>query len=283
MSQLYRSVGISKQATHQYTARQVVFDQKVEQLVLEAEEIRKEHPGCGVEKMYRTLKPGFMGRDRFVDLFMGLGYRLRRAKNYRRTTMASKLYYPNLIKGLELTAPSTVWQSDITYLEVGNRFYYGAFILDVYTRKVVGYQVSDHLRATANLEALRMALKEHSPPRIHHSDRGSQYIYTRYVELLKSKGCDLSMGLCAQDNAYAERFHRTLKEEYLNHWKPVNFHQLRRCVKKTVDHYNQKRTHGNLQELSPLDFERYWAILPNDRKPSMTIFNDELLTNSGQH
>lgn len=283
MNQFYRTIGISKQAIHQYVTRQVTFDQKVDQLVVEADELRKEHPGCGVEKMYRTLTPGFIGRDRFVDLFMGLGYRLRRAKNYKRTTIASKLYYPNLIKGLELTAPSMVWQSDITYMEVGNRFYYGVFILDVYTRKVVGYQVSDHMRATANLEALRMALTEHPPPQIHHSDRGGQYIYSEYIELLKSKGCDLSMGLYAQDNAYAERFHRTLKEEYLNHWKPASFHQLRRCVKKAVDHYNQKRIHGNLQELSPVDFERYWAILPDDRRPPMTIFNNELLTKNGQH
>jgi len=283
MNQLYRTVGISKQAIHQYRTRQVAFDQNVEQLVLEADELRNEHPGCGVEKMYRTLRPGFMGRDRFVNLFMDLGYRISRIKNYRRTTIASKLYYPNLIKGLELTTPSWVWQSDITFVEVGNRFYYGVFILDVYTRKIVGYQVSDHMRATANVKALLMALKDHSPPRIHHSDRGSQYTYREYVTLLKSNGCEISMGLTAQDNAYAERFHRTLKEEYLKYWKPSNFYQLKRCVKKAVDHYNQKRSHENLNDLSPKQFENYWSMLPINRRPSMTIFNNESITKNGQH
>ncbi len=283
MNQLYRAIGISKQAIHQYATRQAVFDQKVEQLVLEADGIRQEHPGCGVEKMYRTLKPGFIGRDRFVDLLMSLGYRLRRAKNYKRTTRASKLYYPNLIKGFELTSPLTVWQSDITFIEVGNRFYYGVFILDVYTRKIVGYQVSDHMRATANVKALLIALKDHPPPRIHHSDRGGQYIYEEYVDLLKSNRCDISMGLTAQDNAYAERFHRTLKEEYLHYWKPTNFYQLKRYVKRAVDHYNQKRTHENLNDVSPMDFEKDWSLLPINRRPSLSIFNDELLTKSGQH
>ncbi|MGM0934980.1 MAG: DDE-type integrase/transposase/recombinase, partial [Bacteroidota bacterium] len=108
------------------------------------------HPGCGVEKMYYTLKPGFIGRDRFVETFIQLGYRLKRKKNYRRTTIAGKIYYPNKIKGLEINTPSVVWQSDITYYRVGDKFYYAVFIIDVYTKKVVGYRVSDHMRGTAN-------------------------------------------------------------------------------------------------------------------------------------
>ena len=161
--------------------------------------------------MYDTLKPGFIGRDRFIALMMRLGYRLKRNKNYKRTTIASKLYYPNLIKGRLVSAPSVVWQSDITYILVGSCYYYAVFIMDVYTKKIVGYQVSDHMRGTANLAALRMALQTHPAPRIHHSDRGSQYTYKRYVEMLKTKGSQLSMCLSAQDNAYAERINRTIK------------------------------------------------------------------------
>ena len=103
---------------------------------------------------------------------MQLGYRLKKKKNYKRTTIASKLYYPNLIKGLLVSSPSTVWQSDITYMLIGDRYYYAVFIIDVYTKKVVGYQISDHMRGTANLAALKMALKHHQTPVIHHSDQG---------------------------------------------------------------------------------------------------------------
>ena len=283
MNQLYRTIGISKQAIDQYAKRHYRFDQKTEQLVLEADEIRKEHPGCGVEKMYYTLRPEFIGRDRFIDLFMQLGYRVKRAKNYRRTTISSNIYYPNLIKGMRLSAPSTVWQSDITYIDVDNKFYYGVFITDVYTRKIVGYQVSDHMRATANLKALQMALKDNPAPRIHHSDRGSQYTYKEYIELLKKSGSTISMGLIAQDNAYAERIHRTIKEEYLNHWKPQNFYQLKKDIKKAVDHYNNRRQHNSLNRMMPVGFEKKWSTLPEKQKPLMTIFNDELVNQNGQH
>lgn len=251
LNQLYSSVGISKQAVHQYAHRQTVFDQQVSQLVMEVDELRAEHPGCGVEKMYHSLKPGFMGRDRFVELFMDLGYGLKKARNYRRTTLSGKIHYPNLIGGMRVNGPSQVWQSDITYIQVGSRFYYAVFIVDVYTKQIVGYQVSDHMRAQANLQALRMALKHHKPPKIHHSDRGSQYTYKHYTSLLKSLGCIISMGLCAQENAYAERVNGTIKQEYLEYWNPGSLLELKRMVRKAVKNYNEKRVHQALNYKTP--------------------------------
>lgn len=278
MNQLYKSVGISKQAVYQYQERQRVFDRKVSDLLIEAEDLRKIHPGCGVEKMYSVLKPDFMGRDRFVDLFMDLGFRLRKKKNYRKTTIASKIYYPNLIKGMEVYAPSVIWQSDITYIEVNGKFYYAVFIIDVYTKKIVGYQVSDSMRAVANVKALKMALAENKAPEIHHSDRGSQYVYKVYVELLKQRGTRISMALSAQDNAYAERINRTIKEEYLDYWKPTNFYQLKKYVKNAVNHYNNKRPHNHLNKMTPIEFENNWFNNLNFSKPKITIFDNECLT-----
>jgi transposase InsO family protein len=243
---------------------------------MEADDLRREHPGCGVEKLYFTLKPNFIGRDRFVDTFMQLGYRVRTYKNYRRTTYASNIYYSNLIKGLEITSPSVVWQSDITYIRVGDNYYYAVFILDVYTRKIVGYQVSDHMRATANVKALMMAFKDHQAPMVHHSDRGSQYTYKDYISLLKQSGCSISMGLIAQDNAYAERINRTIKEEYLNYWKPQNFQQLKQKIKKAVENYNTKRAHKSLNYLTPKQFELQWSTLELKERPLMVIFDDEI-------
>ena len=109
MNLFYKTIGISKQAVYQYYKRQTVFDEKVNGLIIEADELRAEHPGCGVEKMYYTLKPDFIGRDRFMVLFMQLGYRVKRNRNYRRTTYASKFYYPNLIKGMVVRSPSVIW------------------------------------------------------------------------------------------------------------------------------------------------------------------------------
>lgn len=275
MNLFYKSIGMSKQAVHQYEKRQAVFDEKVAQLVIEVDELRDDHPGCGVEKMYHTLEPEFIGRDRFIELLMDLGYRLKRKRNYRRTTYSSKVNYPNLIKGMTIGAPSVIWQSDITYIEVGGRFYYAVFILDVYTRKIVGYKVSDHMRATANLKALQMALKRHPAPLIHHSDRGSQYTYGQYLALLKRNNCSISMGLIAQDNAYAERIHRTIKEEYLDHWNPKTFNQLKQQVKRAVNNYNSKRIHNEINRKTPNDLEYQCIKNKNQDLKKLTIFNNE--------
>lgn len=243
--------------------------------MLQADVLKKEHPGCGVEKMYYSLKPDFIGRDRFIDTFMGLGYRVVKHKNYRKTTRSVSTNYANLIKGLQVNSPSTVWQSDITYIRIGEKYHYAVFIIDVYTKKIVGYQVSDHMRATANLLALKKALKGNKAPKIHHSDRGSQYIYKDYIGLLQSKDCKISMALSAQDNAYAERINRTIKEEYLKAWKPISFQGLKKQVKKAVEHYNKVRPHYHLKNLSPEQFEQKWKLTSHKNKPLITIFNHQ--------
>jgi len=275
MNQLYNAVGISKQAVCQYAKRQLTFDTKLNQLMLEADELREDHPGCGVEKMYHTLQPNFIGRDRFIDTMMQLGYRLKKVKNYKRTTIAGKKFYPNLIKGLRINAPNTIWQSDITYIPIDGKHYYAVFIIDVYTKEIVGYKVSDNMRGQANVDALAMALKNNKAPRIHHSDRGSQYTYGMYINLLKGNNSSISMALSGLDNAYAERINRTIKEEYLNYWKPKTFNELKKYMKKAVYNYNNNRQHKHLPKMSPIEFKKYWKGLNEEDRTIITIFNNE--------
>lgn len=253
-------------------------------LLHEVEELRKEHPGCGVEKMYYALKPEFIGRDRFVDLLLNLGFRLKTKKNYKRTTYPVSVQYPNLIKGMEVYAPSIIWQSDITYMYVKEeeKFYYAVFIIDVYTKKIVGHQLTNSMRAVANIKAMEMALNNNKAPKIHHSDRGAQYVYKPYIELLKANNSKISMALSAQDNAYAERINRTIKEEYIDYWKPKNYEQLKKCVDKAVYQYNNTRPHDNLGKLSPVNFEENWHKNKYFSKPRFTIFNNEKLLETGQ-
>lgn len=283
LNKLYTVAEVTKQGFRQYRERQLLFDANIQVLISEVDLLREEHPGCGLEKMYDTLKPGFIGRDRFIELFMDLGYRVRRYKNYHRTTYSTNRYYPNLIKGYRVNAPSTIWQSDITYIRLGEKFYYAVFILDVYTRKIVGHKVSGHMRATANIAALKMAFKENEPPLIHHSDRGSQYVYEEYLSMLTEQKCQISMGLTAQDNAYAERINQTIKDEYLRHWKPSTFEQLTSDVNRAVNHYNRKRIHKNLNKMTPLKFEEKWSTYSSENKPILKIFNNEIQSQNGQH
>lgn len=276
MKSVYQIAGVSRQAVHNHFKHQAIFQEKLSGLILEADILREEHPGCGVEKMYYTLRPDWLGRDKFVALFMSLGYRVKTQKNYQRTTIPVHSKYQNLIQGLMVQDMNIVWQTDITYFLISGQYYYLVFIIDVYTKKIVGYQASDHLRAEANITALTMAIKNSSGSLvdlIHHSDRGSQYIDKDYIGLLKRKQIQISMGAKAQDNAYAERINGTIKNEYLKYWEPQNLRQLRRMLKKAVNHYNHKRIHDELPEkMTPAQFEKSLVDLTSQRRPTVIIY-----------
>jgi transposase InsO family protein len=260
-----------------YAKRQSQWDMDVLELQLAAEALRRDHPGCGVEKMYYILRPDFIGRDRFIELMMELGWRLKRPRNFRRTTFYAGNNYPNLIKGMEICSPSVLWQSDITYIALGEQFYYAVFIIDVYTKKIVGYHVSGSMRAIANIKALTMALKQNQAPLIHHSDRGSQYVCHDYTGILKKIHTRISMGVKAQDNAYAERINRTIKEEYIDRWKPKSYEDLKTKIGKAVHNYNYHRPHNHLNKMTPVGFENACRNDNSFCKPIITIFDDNKL------
>jgi len=170
-----------------------------------------------------------------------------------------------------------VWQTDITYFEVGNSFYYIIFIIDIYTKVIRGYQVSDHMRAEANLKALSMALKEapHTAGLIHHSDRGGQFTDLKYRDLLTTHGIHISMGLIAQENAYAERINGTIKNEYLNYKTINSLADLKREVKKAVEHYNEKRIHKYLPgKQAPREFEKELLHLSTQNRPKVIVYTE---------
>lgn len=253
-----------------------VFNAKLSELVVQADAIRQEHPGCGVEKMYYTLKPDWLGRDRFIEIMMALGYRLKQSKSYARTTLPASYQYTNLIDGMVLWGKNQLWQTDITYYRVGEQFYYLVFITDVYTKQILGYRASNHLRATANILALKMALRtcgKLSASLIHHSDRGSQYIDHTYTTLLFKYGIHVSMGYKAQDNAYAERVNGIIKNEYLRFKNIQSFNQLNKELKKAVNHYNNKRLHRSLpMKSTPDNFEKELLHLDCQKRPTVIVY-----------
>ena len=276
LNMLYQSVGISKQAVHQYLQAKSLFEEQLCGLLVQVDELRSEHPGCGVRKMYDTLKPDFVGRDQFIALMMGFGYRLKRTKSYVRTTFAGFYKYPNYIEGCIVYDINQVWQSDITYILIGENFFYLVFIIDVYSRRIVGHAASDHMRSEANLKALELALKVRKGNRldklVHHSDRGSQYISDQYTNKLKKKGITISMGLIATDNAFAERVNGIIKNEYLNYWDIKNLGQLQKAVQKAVSHYNTKRIHRGLpKSQTPINYEKRILNLSPKNKDKVLI------------
>jgi putative transposase len=161
--------------------------------------------------------------------------------------------------------------------DVCGSFCYIVFIIDIYTKVIRGYQASDHMRAEANLSALKMALQKNTNVNglIHHSDRGSQFIDNAYRELLAANGMLLSMGLIAQENAYAERINGTIKNEYL-HYKTINsLADLKRELKKAVEHYNTKRIHRHLPgKQCPAQFESQLLHLSTQNRPKVIVYTE---------
>lgn len=280
MNRLLHIAGISKQSFYK-KLRLAHTDKslKIAALISEADAIRKEHPGCGVEKIYDTLKPNWIGKNNGVALLYAYGFKLARKINYQRTTIAVSSCYQNLIEGMLITNKNQVWQSDITYIKIDNRFYYLVFIVDVYTKELLGYNVSDSLQAEANLKALSMAFesqKNHNlQGLIHHSDRGSQYIDERYLKQLQQKGIWISMGNKASENAYAERLNGIIKNEYLKKWSIKDLADLKKKTARAVKHYNNKRIHRHLpRNYTPVHFAQASVHLATQNRPKVIIYTD---------
>ena len=278
MNQLYRSIGISKQAVHKHQNSFLDEQERLIGLATEVDQIRSEHGGCGVEKMYYMIKPEGIGRDKFIESMMKMGYRIQHPKNFIRTTYSIKEhYYPNLISGLQIMSINRVWQTDITYYQVGNKFCYITFIIDVYSRRIIGYYASENLRAEANIKALTMAFKTRKGMElnmlIHHSDRGSQYIDKQYNNLLNDNSISISMSMSAYENAYAERINGIIKNEYLKYKSIESITQLRSQLTKAVNHYNNKRIHNGLPfKQSPVQFEEKLLSLSTQRRPKVIVY-----------
>lgn len=274
--EVYAVLDTSRQALSQYMRRRDAYEDAVYSAELMLLAHRSDHGGLGLEKAYFMIQPEGLGRDAFVREMTLLGHSLERKKSYYRTTRSNGLRYPNLIKLLTIIGLNRVWQSDTTYYLVGNKFYYLTFIIDVYSRLIVGYSVSDNLKAKANVAALKMAFRSRRgmdlSELIFHSDGGSQYRSEGFVEALRSRGISSSMCTTALDNAYAEKINDVIKNEYLVYWQIDNFTQLKRCVKKAVDNYNKVRHHGQLpMRVAPLEFEDYLRDSKTDKPPVLLI------------
>ena len=185
-------------------------------------------------------------------------------KRKRRTTDSQHPYprYPNLVKGLEITYPEQVWVSDISYVRLQDEFVYLAIIMDVFTRALRGWCLSRSLDQELTLTALRGALSTHVPE-IHHSDQGVQYAAADYIDLLRAHDIQISMAEVgkAEENGYAERVIRTIKEEEVDLSEYFDFADAARQIGHFIeDVYMTKRIHSSLGYLTPAEFEQAYRL-----------------------
>jgi putative transposase len=215
--------------------------------------------------MHQLRKAGLViGRYKVRRLMQLAGISVKRRRKYRITTR-SKHHYPvspNFIEGnFQTDIPNKVWVSDITYVKTMEGWLYLAVVMDLFSRKVVGWSLARHMKVELVEGALLMAIGRRKPDLglIHHSDRGSQYACDQYRRLLEAHGMTSSMsrsGNCL-DNAVAERFFRTLKSECLLNWKEMPSEAVRHDIVDYIEmFYNSERLHSYNGYLSPNDFEK---------------------------
>jgi transposase InsO family protein len=183
-------------------------------------------------------------------------------RRFIKTTDSQHLYrvYPNLLKGLEITDMNQLWVADITYIRILTGFVFLAVMLDVFSRRVVGWALAKRIDHRLTLEALRMALRTRKPRAglIHHSDQGVQYACTQYVKELEEHEVCISMSAKGNpyDNAYAESFFKTLKNEEVHLWEYESFTDVVERIPEFIEQvYNRKRVHSGIQYLPPEEFE----------------------------
>ena len=263
MNQICGILGISRQGYYKGIKEKAVIDLKEEMVLHLVHSIRRKLPKLGGKKLYIILIPDLkrmgikLGRDKLFDLLGRNELLIHRKKQYERTTNSFHRFriHDNLIKGLVPVQSNAVYVSDITYIRAEGSFCYLALITDLYSRKIVGWDVSDSLNMEGSMRALRMAIRDKGDLTglIHHSDRGIQYCSNDYAELLTGRGILISMAEKGNpyENAVAERLNGILKEEFMlgENFKTKDL--VNRAVKEAIETYNELRPHMSIGYMTP--------------------------------
>ena len=247
-------------------------------------ELRKDMGRMGGRKLWHEINeahPKMISRDKLFDILDKYHLKVHRRKRTVRTTWSESWLhsFPNLVKGLILTAANQVWVSDITYIETKAGFVYLHLVTDAYSKKIMGWCLSPSLHADATISALQMAIRNAGcdlKGLIHHSDRGCQYCCEKYVKLLQDNGIEISMTQDGdpRDNAIAERVNGILKTEWLYDDHFIGFEDAYRRVAEVINLYNNKRPHLSLNYKTPAEAhletgqqKRVWKNYDKGNKP----------------
>jgi len=176
--------------------------------------------------------------------------------------------YPYLLDNLVITAPNQVWSTDITYIPTRYGWVYLVAILDLFSRKVLGWRLSATLEAAPCVELLETMIEKYGPPEILNQDQGSQYTSNDWIALAKRHGILLSMAGkgCCYDNIHMERFWRSLKQEEVYLTEYVTLKDARQGISLYIEQYNTKRLHQHLGYKTPEELFKNGSIWKNEKK-----------------
>ena len=253
-------------------------DMKLRQII---EEIHLELPGYGYRRIREhLLRQGIRVNSKRIKRVMktySLFSCLKKLMKQRGGAAGVKLFFPNLIRGMKLTGPNQIWATDLTYIKLIREYVYLNAVIDVYTRKIVGWAISRDLSHKFCLQSLDLAVKKYKPPAgiIHHSDRGVQYACIDYVEYLNKNKFQISQSRIAtpEDNAFIESFFKTMKKEevYFKDYKTMSdvINNLPRFIDEV---YNTKRLHSSLGYKTPEEFETEVLKLKPAKRPVQKLW-----------
>lgn len=235
------------------------------------EQLLVDFPTCGYQRATRYLRrEGFrVNPKRVYRLMQEAGWLQARSRRTVRTTDSQHGFpvYPNLLPDCgwrTLTAPNQAWGADLTYVRLGEGFCYLAVLLDLFSRRIVGWDLSDSLEAKGAVAALQRALAARQPPAgwIHHSDRGVQYACQEYVTQLRAAAARISMTAVGEpkQNAPTERWMRTVKEEEVDLQEYRTLTEAKQAIGCFIEEaYNRRRLHSALGHRPPSEFEEIFA------------------------
>jgi putative transposase len=222
-----------------------------------------EHPTKGVLGMVDFIKTFgiLIGPKRIRRLLRKMGVMAIYPRRNLSKLGFAKYIHSYKLRGLEITHSNHVWCIDITYIPMEHGFLYLTAIIDVYSRYIVGWSLSNTLGAECSLKVLKQAVAEHGKPEILNSDQGSQFTSPIWIEYLEGQGITISMDGRgrALDNIYIERFWRTLKQEYIYIWPAEDGNALIKGLNEYLNYYNNQRTHQSLDRKTPYDWYEYAA------------------------
>lgn len=255
-------VGITRQ--RYYRSFWILSDKqsRADKVISLVQELRSHMPRIGTRKLYHILQVPLselhVGRDKLFRILKANHMLITPKRSYRKTTESHHRFHKhkNLLQNIDIVRPEQVWASDITYIGGRNSHTYLALVTDTYSKKIVGYNLSDSLETSGSLSALQMALKSRmykKEPLIHHSDRGLQYCSDAYQSLLHKHKITPSMteSYDPYANAIAERVNGIIKGEFLLENYNLNLSSMKMLVRESVDTYNKLRPHWSCHMKTP--------------------------------
>ena len=269
-----RQLGYSKQAYYKSITNQQKKSCYYSMAKQKVVAVRKQLPRLGTRKLYHLLMGDFkkeriaVGRDKLFSILRAEQLLIVKKKRFTKTTDSRHWMhkYPNLIKELQPVKPEQIWVADITWLNIKDSYCYLHLITDAYSKKIMGYEVSDNLAAANTIKALKMALKnrKYVTPLIHHSDRGLQYCSAGYTKLLDDTKIAISMTQDGSpyDNAIAERVNGILKDEFGLDDAFESMDQVRNEANQSIDLYNRLRPHLSNSMLTPIEMHQQNKLKP---------------------